>query len=131
MQPDDTFWRRPDGTDAADGTGSADGFRPAPPAGGSPDDRPSSGAEADQAGWRRTPYPGLSYPGPPPMSPPPTGWHPPHHVEPAPPRRLPNQDHDHLDAEEARARTLTQGVALIAVAALVVLTCLLCGRLLF
>jgi hypothetical protein len=65
------------------------------------------------------------------MTPPPARWHPPHHTEPAPPRRLPTQDHDRIDTEEAQARTLTHGIALVAAAAMIVLTCLLCGRLVF
>jgi len=101
VQPDDAYWRRPDGP------GPVDGF-------GSPE---------------RAGHP--TYQGPPPMTPPPTQWRPPHHIEPAPPRRLPNQDHDRIDVEEAQARTITHGVAMVAAALMIVLSCLLCGRLLF
>ncbi|MGE5830652.1 MAG: translation initiation factor 2 [Micromonosporaceae bacterium] len=97
----------------------------------------------DDAYWRRSgeagadpqaassPAAGPHYAGPPAMVSPPAGWRPPHHVEPAPPRPLPAQDHERIDADEAQARTVTQGVALLAAAVMIVLTCLLCGRALF
>jgi hypothetical protein len=100
---DDAYWRRP---------GEAQ-------AGAGPD--PASPLEGARP----------RYVPPPAMASPPTGWRPPHHVEPAPPRQLPAQDHDRIDADEAQARTLTQGVALLAAAVMIVLTCLLCGRALF
>ena len=65
------------------------------------------------------------------MMSPPSGWRPPHQVEPAPPRPLPAQDYERIDADEAQARTVPQGVALLAAAVMIVLTCLLCGRALF
>lgn len=65
------------------------------------------------------------------MSPPAGGWRPQHVVEPAPPRRLPPQDHAAIDSDEARARTLTYGIAILAGAVLVVLLCAVCGRVLF
>jgi hypothetical protein len=99
---DDAYWRRP-------GDEHADADPPAPsPADGVP-----------------------RYVGPPAMVSPPSAWRPPRYVEPAPPRRLPVQDHDRIDADEAQARALTQGVALLAAAVMIVLTCLLCGRALF
>jgi len=71
------------------------------------------------------------YQGPPPTTPPPPGWHPVRIVEPAPPRRLPPQDHERIDEEEARARTLTQGVGIVVGAILVIVLFALCGRALF
>lgn len=100
---DDAYWRRPGEAHAG---GDLD---PASPAGGT------------------VPH----YVPPPAMVSPPAGWRPPHHVEPAPPRQLPAQDHDRIDADEAQARNLTQGVALLAAAVMIVLTCLLCSRALF
>jgi hypothetical protein len=41
------------------------------------------------------------------------------------------QDHRRLDDEEARARTLTMGLGLVAGALLVILLCAVCGRALF
>jgi hypothetical protein len=61
---------------------------------------------------------------------PPAGWRPPYIVEPAPPRWLPSQDHERLDQDEARARTLTQGIAIVAAAIMVILMCAICGRVL-
>jgi hypothetical protein len=73
----------------------------------------------------------VQYQGPPPMTPPPAGWRPPYVVQPLPPRDLPQQDHTAIDAEEARARSLTQGIAMIAGAVLLIVLCALCGRALF
>jgi hypothetical protein len=74
---------------------------------------------------------GYAYQGPPPMTPPPAGWRPPHIVQPVPPRNLPRQDHGAIDEQEARARTLTQGMAMVAGAILLIVLCALCGRALF
>jgi len=41
------------------------------------------------------------------------------------------QDIDKIEAKEKDARTLTYGVGLVAAAVLVVLSCLLCSRVLF
>jgi len=49
----------------------------------------------------------------------------------APPRRLPDQNHAAIDDDEARARTLTRGLAMVAGALLLVVACSLCGRILF
>jgi hypothetical protein len=100
----DEYWRRPAGTSG--------GMGPAPEA---PGQEPTA--------------PG--YPGPPPSVPPPPDWRP--HVvhQSLPPRHLPSQDLDALDNEEASARTLTYGIAMIAAAVLVIVTCLLCSRVLF
>jgi hypothetical protein len=71
------------------------------------------------------------YEGPPRTTAPPAGWRPPQVVQPAPPRRLPEQDHAAIDEDESRARTLTRGLAMVAGALLLVVLCSLCGRLLF
>jgi hypothetical protein len=71
------------------------------------------------------------YTGPPATLPPPPGWHPPIVVEPAPPRPLPEQNHELIDIQEQSARTLTLGVAMLAGAVMLVLVFLLCGRALF
>jgi hypothetical protein len=110
---DDEFWRRP-----------------AEPTGGQPA-RPT-GPPAPETAGRPTAEPGpAGYSGPPPTSPPPPGWRPPVVSLPPPPRRLPDQDLNALDESEASARTLTYGLAMIAGAVLVVVSCLLCSRVLF
>ncbi|MEG3634995.1 hypothetical protein [Micromonospora palythoicola] len=53
------------------------------------------------------------------------------HLQAAPPRQLPAQDMASLDAQEQRAQRVTWAVGAVAGAVLVVLTCLLCTRLLF
>jgi hypothetical protein len=75
------------------------------------------------------PEPG--YAGPPPTQPPPAGWRPPTYAQSPPPRQLAPQDIDKIEAQEKDARTLTYGVGLVAAAVLVVLSCLLCSRVLF
>jgi hypothetical protein len=91
---------------------------------------------ADDARWQQPggAQPGgrpQGYQGPPPTIAPPAGWSPPQVVQPAPPRSLPRQDHAAIDEDEARARTLTRGLAMVAGALLLVLLCSLCGRALF
>jgi hypothetical protein len=71
------------------------------------------------------------YSGPPPTQPPPPGWRPPVHVEPPAPRQLAAQDVEAIEAREREARTLTYGVGLVAGAIFLVVTCLLCSRVLF
>ena len=71
------------------------------------------------------------YPGPPVTMPPPPGWRPPVVVNPAAPGSLPPQDHAAVETEERNARTVTYGIGMIAAAVMVILTCLLCARLLF
>jgi hypothetical protein len=71
------------------------------------------------------------YAGPPTMSPPPAGWHPPHLVEPAAPRLLPAQDHARMDADEARARTVTFIMGMVGAVVFVVMLCALCARVVF
>ncbi len=62
---------------------------------------------------------------------PPADWRPPYIVEPAPPRWLPTQDYERLAEDEARARTLTQGIGVVAAAVMVLLMCAICGRVMF
>ncbi|MFC0029083.1 hypothetical protein ACFFMM_06045 [Micromonospora chaiyaphumensis] len=71
------------------------------------------------------------YAGPPPTVPPPPGWRPPVHVQPTPPRRLPPQDMAAMDQAEGQAQRLTYGIGAVVGVVLVLLTCLLCSRLLF
>ena len=102
----------------------------------------------DDAGWRRPPAgagsertapaaptapsrPPVEYSGPPPSNPPPANWRPPLVQRPVPPRQLPEQDHDRLDVEEQAARTLSQGIGMVAGAVLLVLMLILCARALF
>ena len=99
--------------------------------------------QPDDEQWRRPEPSGSSYPGvptssgrpryagPPISAPPPTGWRPTHIVEPSPPRRLPEQDHTGIDAEEARARTFTNTVGIAGGLVLIVVLIVLCGRVLF
>ncbi len=53
------------------------------------------------------------------------------HVRPAPPRRLPAQDMDGMDRAEQQAQRLTYGIGAVAGVVLVILTCLLCSRVIF
>jgi hypothetical protein len=69
------------------------------------------------------------YSPPPPTIAPPVGWRPAHLVPTAPPRTLPEQDHDAIDAAEHAARTFTVAVGAIAVVVLIVLFAVLCGQL--
>ncbi|PGH46319.1 hypothetical protein COO58_03465 [Micromonospora sp. WMMA1996] len=71
------------------------------------------------------------YAGPPPSTPPPPGWRPPVHVRTPPPRQLPPQDMAAMDQAEQRAQRVTYGVGAVVGAVLVLLTCLLCSRVLF
>jgi hypothetical protein len=90
------------------------------------------GSEWSAGGYRPPAgMPKLIYHGPPMSAPPPAGWRPPHVVEPAPPRRLPEQDHAAIDEQEARARTLSLGFAIVAGAVMVIVLCAVCGRTLF
>ncbi|MGH8794333.1 MAG: translation initiation factor 2, partial [Stackebrandtia sp.] len=52
--------------------------------------------------------------GPPRTDPPPKGWMVPEVIVPAPPRELPSQNHAAVDAAERHARTITQGMAILA-----------------
>ncbi|WP_200215328.1 hypothetical protein [Micromonospora coerulea] len=118
--PEDDYWRRPPDQSPPDGT-----VQPAegPGAGG-----PASGADVGGpgAGARQS-----GYSGPPPTTPPPPGWRPPIHVQVPPPRQLPPQDMAGLDQGEQRAQRLTYGFGAVAAVVLVLLTCLLCSRVIF
>lgn len=72
----------------------------------------------------------MTYSGPPRSSPPPPDWQPPKVVRPAPPRTLPEQDHDAIDTAERSARRATLVIGAVAGAAMVFVVCLLAGRLL-
>jgi len=120
VQPDDAQWRRPSDADPGQPPTQPPGPSPGPPYPG----QPGSPSEA-------SPYPGLAYVGPPPMTPPPSGWRPPRVVAPADPRHLPRQDHNRIDDDEARARTLTNGVGILVGAILVIALCALCARAFF
>jgi hypothetical protein len=105
----DAFWRRPiDPRPGSAPTTPAQGVTPPPPG-----------------------YPGLAYPGPPPMTPPPSGWRPPRLTRAAEPRRLPAQNHARIDDEEARARTVTMGIGFVVGAIFLVTVCAICARALF
>jgi len=153
VEPDEAYWRRPSdgGSLPPPGSPSTPGHptnAPGQPASGLRDASPAASDEL----WAANPaatgsgnprsgnaspaasepaYPGLSYPGPPATFPPPSGWRPEQVVEPPPPGRLPAQDHRAIDEEEAKARTLTRGLGLLAAAILLILLCALCGRVLF
>lgn len=71
------------------------------------------------------------YSGPPPSVPPPAGWRPPVHLQPAPPRELPPQDMADMDAAEQRSQRVTYGFGAAAGVVLLVLLCLLCSRVIF
>ncbi|MGW3792939.1 hypothetical protein ACWD8I_17500 [Micromonospora arida] len=112
--PDD-YWRRPDtGDDAVGTTSENDGPPPAGQTGPAPTGGTSSG-----------------YAGPPPSVPPPAGWRPPVHLQPAAPRQLPPQDMAGLDAAEQRSQRVTYGFGAAAGVVLLVLLCLLCSRVIF
>lgn len=104
MQPDDAYWQRP----AEPVSGSA----PAEPA--------SQDGHSDAAP--------PTYQGPPPTAPPPWQWRPVRVVQPAPPRRLPEQDHAGIDTAEDRARTFTTQLALAASIIMIIMICVVCGR---
>jgi len=96
----DAAWRRP----------TADTPSLAPPATGEP--------PAEQP----------EYAGPPHGTPPPSSWRPPVVAPTVPPRDMPAQDHSQIDAEERGARTLTQGIALVAGAIILILFFILCAK---
>ncbi|WP_197675799.1 hypothetical protein [Micromonospora auratinigra] len=53
------------------------------------------------------------------------------YVQPPPPRHLPPQDMAAMDRSEQQAQRLTYGFGVVAAVVLVILTCLLCSRVLF
>lgn len=96
---DDAFWRRPSG----------DSPSLVPPPAAAPPDEPE-------------------YQGPPHGAPAPATWSPPVIVPVTPPRDMPGQDHARIDAEERGARTMSQGIGLVAGAVVVILIFVLCAR---
>ena len=54
------------------------------------------------------------YTGPPPTLPPPEGWKVRQVIDMAPPRKLPSQDREVIHAQRLRARTITQGMGILA-----------------
>ncbi len=132
------------------GSGAAGADIPADASGAAGPNSPWSREAATESPWAKPeaaggwtvaggPWPGRSpgdpaaggYAGPPPSTPPPPGWRPPVHVQPAPPRQLPPQDMAAMDQAEQRAQRLTYGIGAAVAVVLVLLTCLLCSRLLF
>ncbi|MET8552527.1 hypothetical protein [Micromonospora zamorensis] len=145
--PDD-YWRRPGtGADAVanhppaappSGHTSPPPSGPASPPPGGHTSPPPSGPASPPPGGHTSPPPSgqaspapSGYAGPPPSVPPPSGWRPPVHLQPAPPRRLPQQDMADLDAAEQRSQRVTYGFGAAAGVVLVVLVCLLCSRVIF
>ncbi|MET7949327.1 hypothetical protein [Micromonospora sp. NPDC005324] len=114
--PDD-YWRRPDTGDDALADQPAAGPATTPPTG--------------QTGPPPTGRTASGYSGPPPSVPPPAGWRPPVHLQPAAPRQLPQQDMAGLDAAEQRSQRVTYGFGAAAGVVLLVLLCLLCSRVVF
>ncbi|MCI4064142.1 hypothetical protein MRQ36_16645 [Micromonospora sp. R77] len=106
--PEDEFWRRP-----------------------APEQQPAAAGEAPAGGVPGSGPVAPGYAGPPRTVPPPPGWRPPVHLRVPPPRQLPPQDMAAIDSAEQQAQRLTYGVGAVAAAVLVILTCLLCSRLLF
>jgi hypothetical protein len=98
----------------------------------------------DEAAWRRPtpdtpslvpppePAPAAPepYDGPPHTAPAPPTWRPSVVTPIQPPRTMPTQDDQRIDAEERAGRTLTQGVGVVAGAILLILIFVLCGRVL-
>ncbi|WP_444949851.1 hypothetical protein [Micromonospora ureilytica] len=130
--PDD-YWRRPDtGDDAvADQPPAAPATTPPTGPTSQPPTGPSNPPPSEHAGPVSTGRPSGGYSGPPPSLPPPAGWRPPVHLQPAPPRQLPPQDMADLDAVEQRSQRVTYGFGAAAGVVLLVLVCLLCSRVIF
>ncbi|WP_327042602.1 hypothetical protein OG400_10080 [Micromonospora ureilytica] len=129
--PDD-YWRRPDtGDDAvADQPPAAPAATPPTGPTSQPPTGPSNPPPSEHAGPASTGSTS-GYSGPPPSLPPPAGWRPPVHLQPAPPRQLPPQDMADLDAVEQRSQRVTYGFGAAAGVVLLVLLCLLCSRVIF
>ncbi|SCE70528.1 hypothetical protein GA0070561_0997 [Micromonospora saelicesensis] len=106
-----------------------------PPAGPAPTGGTASGHPGPPPAGPTGPAPtggtASGYSGPPPSVPPPAGWRPPVHLQPAPPRQLPPQDMADLDAAEQRSQRVTYGFGAAAGVVLLVLLCLLCSRVIF
>ncbi|WKU02106.1 hypothetical protein Q2K19_07620 [Micromonospora soli] len=90
-----------------------------------------AGGGQPAGGWPRNAQPAGGYAGPPPTTPPPPGWRPPLYVQPTPPRQLPAQNMATMDQAEQQAQRLTYGFGAVAAVVLVILTCLLCSRVIF
>ncbi|GIH12547.1 translation initiation factor 2 [Rugosimonospora africana] len=71
------------------------------------------------------------YAGPPRTTPPPAEWHPRTLIQTPPPRPMPHQNPEELDAREKETRTVTYGVGMVAGAVLLIVLFVLCGRALF
>jgi len=91
--------------------------------------RPAPGAEGQPV--PATEPVSAPYTGAPRSTPPPHGWRPPLVIQPAPPRKLPEQDLERLDREEQAATILTKGIGMFAGAVIIALLLIFCGRLIF
>jgi hypothetical protein len=105
---DDLQWRRPPGAETGRPDAPEQPAQPRVPT----DDQPP-------------------YPGPPRTTPPPPEWRPRTLIQTPPPRSLPEQNLDQLDASEKEARTVTYGVGMVAGAILLIVLFVVCGRALF
>jgi hypothetical protein len=90
------------------------------PANGTADDRPPEPAKEPEP---------VPYTGPPTATPPPKGWRPPVVVPTPPPREMPQQDQEAMDANERSTRVVTYGVGIFAAAVVLVLVFIVCARL--
>ncbi|WP_243710426.1 hypothetical protein [Micromonospora sp. KC213] len=117
------------GSSGNDGLGGSDAQVPQPPA------RSPWAAPADVPPPVVPVAPATSgrgvYHGPPPTTAPPPGWRPPVHFRATPPRTLPPQDMEAMDAAEQQAQRVTHALGAAAGLVLLVLLCLLCSRALF
>jgi hypothetical protein len=95
--------------------------------------RPPDGEGPEHSGAEHsTPAPtGPVYLGPPRGTPPPPEWRPRVVIQAPPPRTLPAQNLDEIEAHEREARTVTYGVGMIAAAVLLIVLFILCGRVIF
>ena len=91
--------------------------------------RPPEGAESAEAKPQEQPKEPEPYTGPPTSTPPPKGWRPPVVVPTPPPREMPSQDQDAMDANERSTRVVTYGVGIFAAAVVLVLVFIVCARL--
>jgi hypothetical protein len=118
-------------TDRA-GQGSVDGVTQPP--------SPYSQQGSDEQIWARPTYdggaptgtpPAVHYSGPPRAVPAPPGWKPPTLIQVPAAHALPEQDDKALDQQERAARTITNGVGMIAGAIALLVLIVICGRVLF
>ncbi|MGC4865158.1 hypothetical protein ACLQ3B_06975 [Micromonospora sp. DT53] len=129
--PDD-YWRRPNtGDDAVADQSPAPATTPPSGPTNQPPHAPTSQPPSGHTSPASTGRTSSGYSGPPPSLPPPAGWRPPVHLQPAPPRQLPPQDMADLDAAEQRSQRVTYGFGAAAGVVLLVLLCLLCSRVIF